>query len=304
MSSSIFFPAFVNEYTGKEQQAISVYENNFNHLLTVASGTLNLGLTEFNFQENNFLNDELKSQYISFIFSCSVADILKYHKLKPKFVSGYSMGIYAALYFWGSITFYDGLQLVKNAWENIILSTTGSKYGMGMIVGLKESEISDLIKTCGGLEICNQNNPHTFIISGLWDSVERILIKAKTEGALRASALPVSNPYHSKFVKNAVPAFTTMVNNIIFTNPAYHYVSAIDQKIIDSSDGVRNEVIENICCRMNWYNTMNSILRLGTNSIFECGAGDGLTRNSRFIEGNYKSYSINKLDKFLEIASY
>jgi len=304
MASSIIFPAFVNEYTGKEQQAISVYENNFNHLLTTASETLNLGLTEFNFQDNNFLNDELKSQYISFIFSCSVADILKYHKVKPKFVSGYSMGIYAALYYCGSITFNDGLQLVKKAWENIILSTAGSKFGMGMIVGLKESEISDLIKTCGGFEICNQNNPHTFIISGLYDSVEQVLMMAKKEGALRTSALPVSNPYHSKFVKDAVPAFAIMINNISFANPAYHYVSAINQKIIDTADDIRNEVIENICCKMNWYNTMNSILRLGTNNIFECGAGDGLTRNSKFIDGNYKSYSINKLDKFLEIASY
>lgn len=302
MASSIIFPAFVNEYTGKEQQAISVYENNFNHLLTVASETLKLDLTEFNFQENNFLNDELKSQYISFIFSCSVADILKNQKVKPSFVSGYSMGIYAALYYCGSITFNDGLQLVKNAWENIIISTAGSKYGMGMIVGLNESEILDLIKTCSGLEVCNQNNPHTFIISGLYDSVEHVLMTAKTEGALHANALPVSNPYHSKFVKDAVPAFASMANKITFMNPAYNYVSAIDQKIIDTSDGLRNEVIENICCRMNWYNTMNSILTWGTNSIFECGAGDGLTRNARFIEGDYKSFSVSKLERFLEIV--
>jgi malonyl CoA-acyl carrier protein transacylase len=302
LATSIIFPAFVNEYTGTEGQAISVYENNFNRWLAIASEILKLDLTGFDFKENNFLNDELKSQYISYLFSCSVADILKGRKVKPSFVSAYSMGIYAALYYCGSITFNDGLLLVKSAWEKICKATESGKYSMGMIIGLIESDILNLLRGTDDVEICNQNNPHTFIISGSYDALEQVLASAKAEGALRTNMLPVSNPYHSKFVKSAVTEFTEVVKELSFIDPAYKYVSAINQKIIDSAEGLIKEVIENLYCRMNWLDTMNLLLTLGTDIFFECGAGDGLTRNSRFIEGNLKSFPVTKLDKFLEAA--
>jgi len=257
----------------------------------------------FDFRENDFLNDELKSQYISYIFSCSIADILKSQFIRPAFVSGYSMGIYAAMYYCGSVTFIDGLLLVKSAWENISRVAATGKYGMGMIVGLIEPDILDLLHGTEDVRICNQNNPHTFIISGKYDEVKRILNSAKAEGALRTNMLPVSKPYHSGFLKNAVPGFSKIVRGINFTDPAYRYISNIDQKIINTGDGLIREVIDNLYSRMNWLDTMNMLLRQGVDIFFECGAGDGLTRNFRFIAGDFKSFSVNKLDQFIEAVS-
>ena len=213
------------------------------------------------------------------------------------------MGIYAALYYCGSVTFRDGLLLVKKAWEKISKVTAEGKYGMGMIVGLTESDILDLLHGSGEVRICNQNNLHTFIISGTFEAVTGILSLAKAEGALRANLLPVSKPYHSDFIKSAVPEFTEIVRELTILAPAYKYISNIGQKIITSSDGLREEVIQNLYRRMNWFNAMNYLLALGAEVFFECGAGDGLTRNFRFIEGNFKSFSANKLEDFLETVS-
>ena len=117
MATSILFPAFAAEYSGKEEMAISGVENNFRNLLEIASDALITNLKGFDFTTNNFLDDELKSQYVSYIYSCSVADILRGEKVNTSCVSGYSMGIYAAIYYCRSISFIDGLQLVKYAWE-------------------------------------------------------------------------------------------------------------------------------------------------------------------------------------------
>ena len=38
---------------------------------------------------------------------------------------------------------------------------------------------------------------------------------------------------------------------------------------------------------------------VGTEVFFECGAGDGLTRNFRFVDPAVKARSIAKLDEFL-----
>jgi [acyl-carrier-protein] S-malonyltransferase len=213
------------------------------------------------------------------------------------------MGIYAALYYCGSVTFRDGLLLVKSAWEKISEVTADGRYGMGMIVGLTEPDILDLLHGSRNARICNQNNLHTFIISGTFEAVMEILSLAKAEGALRTNLLPVSKPYHSDFIKGAVPEFTEIVREMTFRDPVYKYISNIGQEIITTSDGLREEVIQNLYRRMNWFKAMNFLLALGADVFFECGAGDGLTRNSRFIEGNFKSFSVNKLDDFLKTVT-
>jgi malonyl CoA-acyl carrier protein transacylase len=301
LKTSIIFPAFVSEYSGFEEPVLTTFENDFFKRLKFASDTIDQDLTGFDFKNNNFLNDELKSQYISYLFSSSVSDILKAKKINSSLVSGYSMGIYAALYYCGSVTFTDGLKLVKYAWDVISAAAKNGGYGMGMIIGLEESDLMKLIGK-NKVEICNQNNRHTFIISGLADGVERVLASARNEGAMRANVIPVSKPYHSNFLKDTASEFSSLIEMISFRSPDNKYVSSIDQNIIVTPDELRKEVIRNLSCRMNWLETMNYMIGQGTDIFFECGAGDGLTRNARFIDGIFKSFSVSKLDKFLDAS--
>ncbi len=300
MKPAIIFPAFVSEYSGSEEAALTSFENNFTGRLKSASEVIGQDLKGFDFQKNNFLDDELKSQYISYIFSCSVSDILKLRKLNTSYVSGYSMGIYAALYYCGSVSFSDGLLLVKYAWDTISAITGKDNYGMGMIIGLEESDLLALIGGATDVEICNQNNKLTFIISGSEAGVEEVLAAARNEGAMRANRLPVSKPYHSHFLKGTASGFSGLIKGISFKSPDFTYISSINQDNIITTDQIRAEVVRNLSCRMNWLETMDWMIRQGTDLFFECGAGDGLTRNTRFIEGAFKSFSVAKLEKFLE----
>jgi malonyl CoA-acyl carrier protein transacylase len=300
LTAGVIFPAFVNEYNGFEESLLSSYGNNFNHLLEQASDILKFDLTGFDFSHNNFLQDEEKTQYISYIFSCSVADILTKLNVEPSLISGYSMGIYSALYYCHSVSFDEGLKLVKNAWKIIAGITAGDTYGMGMIIGLEESDLMTIMETEGEIEICNRNNRHTFIISGARKAVENVLVSAKNEGALRTSLLPVSNPYHSRFLKGCLKPFEAVVSELEFPDPSFRYISTLDQHIIETREDLRNEVVLNLSEKMDWAETMNTMIKMGADVIFECGAGDGLTRNSRFIDGSFQSYSINKFEGFLK----
>ena len=297
--TAIIFPAFVSEYLGIELQAIKSSENNFRDKISVASGILKTDLAGFDFLSDNFLADELKSQYISYIYSCTVADILKEKQIKPSFVCGYSMGLYAALYYCGAVNFQNGLLLVKRAWDAISGACLGGSYGMGMIIGLDEAEIRSWCDEQKDAWICNQNNPHTFIISGTLKSVSLILDKAKAEGALRTNLLPVSKPYHSQLLGKAKGRLQDFLGTTRFDEPVYPYFSCLDNKMIVKGSGFRDEVARNIDSHMNWLLTMDHLISLGTAVFFECGAGDGLTRNFRFIGGNYKAFSINNLQDFI-----
>lgn len=268
-------------------------------MLSSASAILENDLTGFDTEDNNFLDDELKSQYISYIYSCAVSDILKYQGIKAGFVSGYSMGIYAALYYCGAIGFVEGLWLIRHAWDSISESCGDHKHGMGMIIGLEKQEVLKWCDDAGDTWICNQNNPHTYLISGRLESVNRILSLAKEEGALRANRLPVSKPYHTEVLKEASDSLRTKIERLNFNDPEVPYISSINGKIISTGFDFKEEVILNIYHRMNWYETMKSLVEHGTEVFFECGAGDGLTRNFRFIKGEFKAYSIQKLEQFL-----
>jgi malonyl CoA-acyl carrier protein transacylase len=300
LATTILFPAFASEYSGNEGIVISQSENRFRSLLKIASDELETDLNRFDFEKNNFLDDELKSQFLSYIYSCSVAEILRDNKVIPSFVSGYSMGIYAALYYCKAISFTDGLRLIKYAWDTISGHTKDGKYGMGMIIGLNQTDIEGLLKNNKDIEICNQNNQHTFIISGLSQEIESVLELARNEGALKANLLPVSKPYHTHLLEKTSPKFSVLTNAVSFQSSEYKYVSTMDQNIVTSAEGLRNEVIENLWCRMNWLETMNKLVAMGTTIFFECGAGDSLSRNNRFVPGYHKSFPAVKIDRFLE----
>jgi [acyl-carrier-protein] S-malonyltransferase len=257
-------------------------------------------LADFDFSDNNFLDDELKSQYISYIYSCSVADILHSRRVSPSFVTGYSMGLYSALYYCGSVSFQDGLMLIKKAWEAISKAVHRGRYGMGMVIGLSEADLKALMNGEGIAWICNQNNLHTFIISGEAEAVTRILAAARAEGALRTNLLPVSKPYHTSLLEDAAPKFSDFLNRISYEAPEYPYLSPLSQEFIRDKEGIKQELIRNLYRRMNWFGTMKHLMNEGTEVFFECGTGDGLTRNFRFIDSSVIARSVARLDQFLE----
>jgi malonyl CoA-acyl carrier protein transacylase len=297
---TIIFPAFVSEYIGSELDVISAYENDFESRLIRASELTGTDLTGFDPGSRNFLEDELASQVISYIYSCTIADILKRQGIRPDFVTGYSMGIYAALYYCGALTYEDGLRLVMRAWEAISEACPVNDHGMGMIIGIPGAELREWCEELQDAWICNRNNPHTFIISGTADSVSLLLNIAKAEGALRANLLPVSKPYHTGLLNKARATLQAYIKQVRLAEPEYPYVSCIDQKVITTSAGLMEEVARNINTGMDWLGTMEHLIGQGTGVFFECGAGDGLTRNFRFVEGDFERFSVNKLDRFLD----
>jgi [acyl-carrier-protein] S-malonyltransferase len=298
IKSSVIFPAFVPEFTGNEQKAISGFEKTFAQNLSLASQILRTDLTGFDFQKNNFLEDEERSQYISYLFSYTVAEILRKKKFMPAFLSGYSMGIYAAFCYAGSINFQTGLLLLQQAWKLISDAAAGGDHGMGMIVGLSEEDIQEMI---GKKEvvICNQNNPHTYIISGDREGIFEVLRSAQEEGALRANPLPVSKPYHTNILEKAAHAFDDYLKKFVIKDPAVPIVSGLDTRILRTGGDIRQELIKNLYHRMDWLGAMHKLIDLGVEVFFECGPGDGLTRNFRFIDKSLKAFSVESIELFL-----
>ena len=294
---SLLFPAFGADFFRVENRIITDYKNISGKKIKQASEILGIdfGLDDFFLYDTP--DDELVSQYKAYIFSSIMTDILKNTIALAEYTTGYSMGIYAALYFCQSIEFEEGLNLIKNAYELIKNTIQKDEYGMGSIIGLEFNDITKIINNNSiDVEIINQNNKLSFVISGKLDEVKLIVDKAKEEGALNTKVLPISAPYHSNFLKDAAKSFTEYLKGINIKDSKYKIISGHNQKVISQKNEIIDELSANIYTKHNWLATMNKLIDLKVNSFFECGAGKSLSKTAKFIEGDYKIYTIKNLN--------
>ncbi len=283
---SFIFPAFSSDYENHPGSGIGAFDTLFGELLLRASETADGRLASFRFRDNNFLNDELLTQYVTFLYSCTLSALIRKAGRKPVVTAGYSMGIYSALYDAGSISFETGLRMIGAAYESITKHMTTHNYAMGALIGLNREDISGIIREHDlHAEITNQNAAHAFVVTGSRDSVTRLLELAMEEGALHSRDLGVTVPYHSEYLRKASEIFSTFVDTLEVGSPTLPVLSLVDHSLLTTPEQVRREVVRNLYRPLNWAVAMKSLLGLGITGFVECGPATGLSRNARFVEG-------------------
>lgn len=295
-NTAFIFPAFITEYTKKELDFLNDNQIDFNKYIKKANDIIGVELPEFSYESPVFKNDELLSQITAYLFSCAISDVLKKISIYPKYVSGYSMGIYAALYAANSISIDDGIKIIYNAFQMVSDLSCSGEYGMGAIIGLSLEDVEKLISDNNlETEIININNRYSLVIAGEKRDVVELLSKAKNEGALSVTELTVSTPYHSKYIIKFSEKFNNFIQTLNISDTEISIVSTYDQRIIEKTSDIKSELVFNLTERINWFKTMQKLIDLKMNTFYECGAGKDLKKIARFIEGNYKMKSIYKI---------
>ena len=301
MKTAFIFPAFISEYLGNEIQILDSLSSSFQKNLTLASKITGINFEQFSLEDKAYTEDELRSQIISYIFSCSLSDVLIFRGLKPDILAGYSMGLYATLYTGGVIDFEEGIRLINQAFQISKSVINNIESGMGSIIGLTRKEIDEII-TAHRLEaeIANSNSIHSHLVTGQLQAVNRLLNVARKTGALSVSLLNVKTPYHSQLLKETSPEFQQFItNHIQLRKSNYPIISSIDQRILELPDEINTELTNNLFERINWMASFDKLLNLGVIQFIECGAGKSLQRISRFMPEDFKIYSMNKIKNLL-----
>jgi len=284
---AFIFPAFVRDYQDDKCVQIKGFTEHFSVLLRTASGIVDPELAYFHPKEQNFLDHELRTQYIAYIHGCAIADVLQAKGLVPAFLCGYSMGIYAALVEGGSISFETGLLLIRKAFQEISYTTMTERFGMAGVIGLPEEDIDMLLQKWPEVELVNRNSAFSVVFSGRLKDLENLLQAAKKEGAFHARMLNVTVPYHSHLLKSSALQFARFVYSVGIKCPKIPIISVLSQDLLDSPEDIRTELVENLYKHFNWFATHLKMLEMGMTTFIECGPGKSLAKNARFIPGNY-----------------
>jgi [acyl-carrier-protein] S-malonyltransferase len=282
---AFIFPAFTSDYTDHPGRNMAGFPDRFNEFLNLAAD-FDPGLSDFTFTGNTYLDDELRTQYLTYIYSCSVSSLLRQNRLAADISAGYSMGIYAALFDTGSVNFETGLELIRTAYHALCQSQKNRQFGMGTLIGLDRRDIQQINDQSSlGVEITNQNASHSFVVSGYRDEIQKLMELAKEEGALHTRDLAVSIPYHSTYLKANALDFANRIGHLTILAPQTPVISLIDQLLLTTPGSIRRELSRNLFYPLNWYHTMQVMVNGRDLQFIECGPSVGLAKNARFVEG-------------------
>ncbi len=286
--AAIIFPGCGIRYLGNELEILKSHGYEITDFFNRAEAVSTFDRAVFLKVTDGDFTDELQGQFATYLYSCAISDLLKKEGFVNSCSAGYSMGLYAALYHTGAVSFEDGLRLIEYAYMCIKKSVYDRNFSVAVIMGLTIKVIEKLIeKFSNEVEIINVNNEISIVISGTTTGVKSVMDTSLKEGALKVIQLPISIPYHSSFARTASEKFRSFLSDIEISYPECQLVSCTDQKVLKTPEQITNALEQNISHAINWKSTFESLLISGTTSFIECGPGESLLKICKFIDGNY-----------------
>jgi [acyl-carrier-protein] S-malonyltransferase len=217
---------------------------------------------------------------------------------KPATVAGHSLGELSALTASGSLSFADGLRLVRTRGELMKRAGELNPGGMAAILGV---DIPTLDKVCAEasndtevVQLANDNCPGQVVISGHKPALERAMAGAKAAGAKRALPLAVSIAAHSPLMDSIQNEWNAAVDACVMKDAELPVVGNVRAQVIRTVDELRADIKAQMQSRVRWTESVQAMSGSGIQAYVEAGSGDVLlgmikridSAASRFALGN------------------
>lgn len=236
------------------------------------------------------------------LLACSIAALRAlYEKVgdfQPAFMAGHSVGEVTALVAAGSITFADGLRLVRARGEAMAAAGERVPGGMAAILGLDapalEAVCAQAAAATGGVvQVANDNCPGQVVISGEAAALEKAMELAKTRGAKRAMRLAVSIAAHSPLMASGAEQYARAVAATPIQQPRVPIISNVTALPLPDVAAIRNELPAQLTTQVRWTDSVRYLLAQGITTFIELGSKDVLTNLLKRIDANAVSVAVN-----------
>ncbi len=240
------------------------------------------------------------------LLACSIAALRALHEklgdFQPAFLAGHSVGEVTALVAAGSLTFADGLRLVRARGEAMAAAGERAPGGMAALLGLDASVLAEVCAeaaamTSGVVQVANDNCPGQVVISGEAAALEKALELAKARGAKRAMRLAVSIAAHSPLMHSGVAQYARAVAETAIQPPrASVIISNITARPLPDAAAIRAELPAQLTTQVRWTDSVRYLLAQGVTTFIELGAKDVLTNLLKRIDGGAVGIAVNGLE--------
>lgn len=204
----------------------------------------------------------------------------------PHFLAGHSLGEYNALLAAGAFDFLTGFRLVLHRGALMSRSPDGA---MAAVIGLSAIRVTDLLRDhgLGSLDVANYNSPAQTVISGPAEAIRRAAPVCERAGAQVFVPLPVSAPFHSRYMMEASRNYTEFLQGFTFNRLRLTVISNVTGRPYPQDDpttAVRSLLAEQMIQPVRWVQSIRQLATAGVCTFKEIGPGSVLTRLTQEIQ--------------------
>lgn len=213
------------------------------------------------------------------------------------FVAGHSMGEYTALVAAGSITFADGLRLVR---ERGRLMKWAGEQNPGMMAAVLGPEEAAVAAACaeasaqgGFVQVANDNCPGQTVISGDKAGIEAAMAALTAAGARRVKALAVSIAAHSPLMQPAADQLRAAIEATPIAPPVVPLIGNTTAQPLTTVAAIQDELTAQLTGSVRWTASMQFAMNAGVTTYVEIGPGDVLAGLVKRIDRSGERWSLN-----------
>ena len=254
------------------------------------------------------LNQTTYTQPAIYLIGNIICEVLKketdFFDKKFNFFAGHSLGEYTALALSNSITFEQGLLLLKNRGESMQSAVPLGEGGMLAVLGIETNEINKIIKDNFENIKCflaNDNSKGQLILSGKNIDLNNFALILK-EKKIKNIKLPVSAPFHCELMNLATRNMEKIINGQDLRNPTYKVVSNVTAKEYTSTNQIKDLLIKQIESPVRWRESVEYMISNGTSTFIEIGPGKVLSGLIKRINKDVKVLNIDSLEDIQAIS--
>lgn len=195
---------------------------------------------------------------------------------RPAYLAGHSLGEYAALIAAGSLSFADGIRLVRERGRLMQEACDAHPGTMAAILGLERDQVAALCAQYNAA-LCNENAPGNISIGGTHAAVQATSEAATAAGASRVVPLSVAGAFHTPLMQDAADQMSAVLARQTFANPVSPIISNVTAQPITAGSSFADELSRQITAPVLWVDGVRTMLAAGATHFIEFGPGRVLT---------------------------
>lgn len=291
------FPGQGSQYVGMGKDLFEKNES-AKAIFKTADKILGINLSDICFEgPEDILRQTMNTQPAIFLHSMVLFQLISAQNISM--VAGHSLGEYSALVAAGSLSFEDGLKLVRLRGELMQSAGIKNKGTMAAIVGLVPDMVADICtqaSATGIVQCANFNSPGQIVISGSVDGVRKAMELSKEHGAKMAKELVVSGAFHSPLMHSAREGLMTALQQTNIENAKIPVYTNVTAQPIQSSVEIRKMLSEQLTNAVRWEESISNMVKDGAEIFIEVGPGKVLQGLVKRIAANIEVKGIDKFD--------
>lgn len=219
------------------------------------------------------LNDTYNQQPAILAASIAVLRGASAELSEPDYVAGHSLGEYTALVAAKSLSYNQGLKLVRERGRLMREAGQMQPGRMAAILGLPDSAVEEVCEAHQGVQVANYNCPGQVVISGTTGAVESAGHRLKEIGAKKVAVLPITIAAHSALMGPAAEKFRAVLGAAAIGRASVPVVANVRAEPITEVPDITRELEDQLTASVRWTDTVRWLTDQGIDTFYEIGPG-------------------------------